>query len=188
MSIPQVSPPTAAYWAVASNKAVRFCGPGAPAFRRKVLASADPPCRFLSPHQAAALEAATHRLVPGLEAYEAHVVSYVDRLLWRLDCGLPIFATSTSPASRCSTGSRRRLHLGAAAAPRFHSVPEAAGVLRQLAVRSHHRCHIRSPATCKPLRRRAGRIHTVGATPLSRIRIPTRRTPSIPLVSTVSAS
>lgn len=67
---------------MASNKAVRFCGPGAPAFRRKVLASADPPCRFLSPHQAAALEAATHRLVPGLEAYEAHVVSYVDRLLW----------------------------------------------------------------------------------------------------------
>lgn len=53
-------------------------------------ASADPPYRFLSPHQAAVLDAATRRLVPGPEddpsettpgAHEAHVVTYLDRLL-----------------------------------------------------------------------------------------------------------
>jgi len=43
-----------------------------------MLAGADPPCRFLSPHHAAVLDAATHRLAPGPD----DMVSYVDRLLW----------------------------------------------------------------------------------------------------------
>ncbi len=53
--------------------------------------AADAPYRFLTPHQAAVLDAATRRLVPGprdslLErghpgAHEAHVVRYLDRLL-----------------------------------------------------------------------------------------------------------
>lgn len=78
---------------MASNEAVSFYGPSAPRFRRKVLAFADPPYRFLSPHQAAVLDAATHRLVPGRDddpvglghrgAGEARVVTYVDRLLLR---------------------------------------------------------------------------------------------------------
>jgi hypothetical protein len=54
-------------------------------------ASAEPAHRFLSPHQAAVLGAATRRLIPGPEhhplelghpgGHEAHVVTYVDRLL-----------------------------------------------------------------------------------------------------------
>lgn len=54
-------------------------------------ASAEPAYRFLSPHQAAVLDAATRRLIPGPEdhplelghpgGHEAHVVTYVDRLL-----------------------------------------------------------------------------------------------------------
>jgi len=42
-----------------------------------MLGSADPPYRFLSPHQASVLAAATHRLAPGPDG----VVSYVTRLL-----------------------------------------------------------------------------------------------------------
>jgi hypothetical protein len=38
--------------------------------------------RFLSPHQAAVLDAATHRLVP---EPPAHVVAYIDRLLSQFD-------------------------------------------------------------------------------------------------------
>jgi hypothetical protein len=76
---------------VASNEAARSFGSSAPAFRREVLHSADPPYRFLSPHQAAVLDAATRRLIPGPDddplglghpgTYEAHAVAYVDRLL-----------------------------------------------------------------------------------------------------------
>lgn len=54
-------------------------------------ASADPTYRFLTPHQAAVLDAATRRLVPGPQddlaeaghpgAHEAQVVTYLDRLL-----------------------------------------------------------------------------------------------------------
>src|SRR5699024_2435358 len=54
-------------------------------------ASADTAYRFLSPHQAAVLDAATRRLVPGPEddlrelghpgAHEAHVVTFLDRML-----------------------------------------------------------------------------------------------------------
>jgi hypothetical protein len=54
-------------------------------------ASADTGYRFLSPHQAAVLDAATRRLVPGPEdcplelaspgAHEANVVNYLDRML-----------------------------------------------------------------------------------------------------------
>jgi hypothetical protein len=65
---------------VASNEAARSYGPSTPAPRRETLAFADPPYRFLSPHQAAVLDAATHRLAH-LESCEAHVVTYVDRLL-----------------------------------------------------------------------------------------------------------
>lgn len=60
---------------MASNEAVSFYGP---APRREMLSAADPPYRFLSPHQAAVLDAATHRLAPGPE----DVISYLDRLLW----------------------------------------------------------------------------------------------------------
>jgi len=48
--------------------------------------------RFLSPHQAAVLDAATHRLIPGpaggvreLDQLGMHLVSYVDRLLTLFD-------------------------------------------------------------------------------------------------------
>jgi hypothetical protein len=41
--------------------------------------SAERSCRFLSPHQAAVLDAAAHRLVP--EMRDAHVIVYLDRLL-----------------------------------------------------------------------------------------------------------
>ena len=54
-------------------------------------ASADPGYRFLTPHQAAVLDAATRRLIPGPEdclvelgspgAHEANVVNYLDRML-----------------------------------------------------------------------------------------------------------
>jgi hypothetical protein len=55
------------------------------------VASADPGYRFLTPHQAAVLDAATRRLVPGPEdcplevdspgAHEANVVTFLDRML-----------------------------------------------------------------------------------------------------------
>ena len=41
--------------------------------------------RFLSPHQAAVLDAATARLAPGPESRAVDVVSYVDRLLSLVD-------------------------------------------------------------------------------------------------------
>ena len=54
-------------------------------------ASADPGYRFLTPHQAAVLDAATRRLIPGPQdcplelgspgAHEANVVNYLDRML-----------------------------------------------------------------------------------------------------------
>jgi gluconate 2-dehydrogenase subunit 3-like protein len=54
-------------------------------------ASADPGYRFLTPHQAAVLDAATRRLVPGPQdcplevgspgAHEANVVNFLDRML-----------------------------------------------------------------------------------------------------------
>jgi hypothetical protein len=58
---------------VASDEAVLLAGvpPGV---------SAEPAYRFLSPHQAAVLDAAARRLVP--ETHDAQVVMYVDRLLW----------------------------------------------------------------------------------------------------------
>ena len=62
---------------MASNAAARFCGPPAPASRRKVLAAAGSRYRFLSPHQAAVLNAAAQRLAPGPD----DVVSYPDRAL-----------------------------------------------------------------------------------------------------------
>jgi hypothetical protein len=71
---------------VASNEAVY--GPPAPGSRREALASANPRYRFLSPHQAAVLAVATHRLAPG-PVHEAHVVAYVDRLLWLCVADLP---------------------------------------------------------------------------------------------------
>ncbi len=63
---------------MASTEAVSFYGPSPPASRREMLATADPPYRFLSAHQAAVLDAATHRLAPGPK----DVVSYPIRLLW----------------------------------------------------------------------------------------------------------
>ena len=62
---------------MASTEAVSFYGPSAPGSRRGTLATADPPYRFLSPHQAAVLDAATHRLAPGPN----EVFSYLNRLL-----------------------------------------------------------------------------------------------------------
>jgi hypothetical protein len=62
-------------------------------------ASADAAYRFLSPHQAAVLDAATRRLIPGPEddplevgspgAHEAQVVRYLDRLLSVFDVSPP---------------------------------------------------------------------------------------------------
>ncbi|MFZ0227704.1 MAG: hypothetical protein WA415_13200 [Mycobacterium sp.] len=57
---------------MASDEAVLF--PGVPSG-----VSAEPAYRFLSPHQAAVLDAAAHRLVP--EMRDAHVIIYLDRLL-----------------------------------------------------------------------------------------------------------
>jgi hypothetical protein len=83
---------------VASNEAARRSGSSAPVSRRQVFDAlppvpADRTYRFLSPHQAAVLDAATRHLVPtpadhplGLYhpgAYEAHLVTYMDRLLSR---------------------------------------------------------------------------------------------------------
>lgn len=92
-----------------SDKAVEGAGLSAPVSRRAVLgglsllplaaaipavlppASADAPYRFLTPHQAAVLDAATRRLIPGPEddpferghpgAHEANVVRYLDTML-----------------------------------------------------------------------------------------------------------
>jgi hypothetical protein len=94
--------------AVASDEAAHGLGFTSPISRRAVIgglsllplaaalpgilpkASADPHYRFLSPHQAAVLDAATRRLIPGPGddpsestpgAHEAYVVTYLDRLL-----------------------------------------------------------------------------------------------------------
>lgn len=101
---------SAAYPAdVASDQAAHRSASSAPVSRRAILgglsllplaaavgvmaptASAESAYRFLSSHQAAVLDAATRRLVPGPEdcvlerghpgAHEAHVVRYLDRLL-----------------------------------------------------------------------------------------------------------
>jgi hypothetical protein len=73
---------------VASNEAARSVGSSAPVSRRQIAAA----YRFLSPHQAAVLDAATDHLLPGTEggACElnlpgARVVTYVDGLLSRFD-------------------------------------------------------------------------------------------------------
>ncbi|MGB6205474.1 gluconate 2-dehydrogenase subunit 3 family protein, partial [Mycobacterium sp.] len=93
---------------MASDEAAEGSGSSAPVSRRTVLggltlipmaavlagvlpaASADPPYLFLSAHQAAVLDAATRRLIPGptddpLEtgpgAHEANVVHYLDVML-----------------------------------------------------------------------------------------------------------
>jgi hypothetical protein len=73
---------------VASNEAARSTGSLAPMSRRQVSAV----YRFLSPHQAAVLDAATCHLIPGpewgapeLDHPGAHVVAYVDRLLSLFD-------------------------------------------------------------------------------------------------------
>jgi gluconate 2-dehydrogenase gamma chain len=63
---------------VASNEAARLSGPGAPSPRRQVFAG----YRFLSPHQAAVLYAATRQLISGAGWQTPElVVAYVDRLL-----------------------------------------------------------------------------------------------------------
>jgi hypothetical protein len=61
---------------VASSEAARLVGSLAPVFRRQMAAA----YRYLSPHQAAVLDAVTHHLLPG-----APVVAYVDGLLARFD-------------------------------------------------------------------------------------------------------
>jgi hypothetical protein len=93
---------------VASDEAAEELGSSAPVTRRAVLggltliplaavvsrrippASADAPYRFLTPHQAAVLDAATRRLIPGPQddpferqpgAAEANVVRYLDTML-----------------------------------------------------------------------------------------------------------
>ena len=73
---------------MASNEAARSTDSSAPMSRRQVSAVH----RFLSPHQAAVLDAATCHLIPGpewgapeLDHPGAHVVAYVDRLLSRFD-------------------------------------------------------------------------------------------------------
>jgi hypothetical protein len=78
-------------------------------------ASADTAYRFLSAHQAAVLDAATRRLVPGPEdcllelghpgAHEAHVVRYLDRLLSVFDTS-PADAHAGGPWSNRSGGSQ----------------------------------------------------------------------------------
>jgi hypothetical protein len=102
---------------VASEEAAQGSGLSAPVSRRAVLgglsllplaaavpgvlpaASAETAYRFLSQHQAAVLDAATRRLVPGPEddplelgcpgAHEAQVVRYLDRLLSVFDVTPP---------------------------------------------------------------------------------------------------
>lgn len=93
---------------MASNGAAEELGSSAPVSRRAMLggltlipvaavlrgalpaASADPAYRYLSPHQAAVLDAATRRLIPGPTdapgetspgAHEANVVNYIDIML-----------------------------------------------------------------------------------------------------------
>ncbi len=66
---------------MASNEAARSTGSLAPIPRRQVSGV----YRFLSPHQAAVLDAATGRLAPGPESGAVHVVSFVDRLLSLFD-------------------------------------------------------------------------------------------------------
>jgi hypothetical protein len=73
---------------VASNKAARSVGSSAPVSRRQIAAT----YRFLSPHQAAVLDAVTDHLLPRpeggaceLDLPGARVVSYVDALLSRFD-------------------------------------------------------------------------------------------------------
>lgn len=78
-------------------------------------ASADNGYRFLTPHQAAVLDAATRRLVPGPEddpleighpgAHEAHVVGYLDRLLSVFDV-TPADVHAGGPWSDRSGGSQ----------------------------------------------------------------------------------
>lgn len=96
-----VSPISAAYSAgVPSDEAANESGLSSPVSRRAVLgglsllplaaavggvppaASADTAYRFLSPHQAAVLDAATSRLIPGPSgAHEANVVRFLDNML-----------------------------------------------------------------------------------------------------------
>ena len=66
---------------MASNEAARLAGSMAPMSRRQVPGV----YRFLSPHQAAVLDAATSRLAPEPKRDAADVVSYVDRLLSLFD-------------------------------------------------------------------------------------------------------
>jgi hypothetical protein len=66
---------------VASNEAARSTGSLAPIPRRQVSGA----YRFLSPHQAAVLDAAAGGLAPGPEGRAVNVVSYVDRLLSLVD-------------------------------------------------------------------------------------------------------
>ncbi len=78
-------------------------------------ASADTAYRFLTPHQAAVLDAATRRLVPGPEddpaelghpgAHEAHVVTYLDRLLSVFDVA-PADVHAGGPWSNRAGGSQ----------------------------------------------------------------------------------
>ena len=77
---------------MASNEAARLSGPVAPSPRRQVFAG----YRFLSPHQAAVLYAATRQLISGAEwGTPQLVVAYVDRLLSIFDAkpfALPVRA------------------------------------------------------------------------------------------------
>ncbi len=66
---------------MASNEAAPSTGSLAPIPRRQVSGV----YRFLSPHQAAVLDAAIGRLAPGPESGAVDVVSYVDRLLSLVD-------------------------------------------------------------------------------------------------------
>jgi hypothetical protein len=67
---------------VASNEAARLSGPVAQSPRRQAFAG----YRFLSPHQAAVLYAATRQLISGTQwGTPELVVAYVDRLLSHLD-------------------------------------------------------------------------------------------------------
>jgi hypothetical protein len=116
-----------------SDEAAHGSGVSSPVSRRAVLAglsllplaaavpgvlpaaSADTAYRFLSPHQAAVLDAATRRLVPGPEddllevghpgAHEAHVVRYLDRLLSVFDVS-PADVHAGGPWSNRSGGSQ----------------------------------------------------------------------------------
>jgi gluconate 2-dehydrogenase gamma chain len=77
---------------VASNEAARSPGSLAPMSRRQVSAV----YQFLSPHQAAVLDAATGHVIPGpkfgaleLDHPELYVVTYVDRVLSLVDVQTP---------------------------------------------------------------------------------------------------